>query len=600
MRDWLIEDRERWSLWAPVLMAAGVLFYFALPIEPLPVFGALLILGALVALIILRRMPTLFVLSSACLCCCLGLGAAQFRAYHVAAPVLEREMGPIPLVGTIRSIEPRERGVRVILNHIAMGSEQRPWAGQARLTITGGTDARPGDRIRVLAMLAPPGAPSVPSGFDFARQAWFQGIGAVGYIVGNAAPVRLGRPESSLSTALSDRLAALRNDLTQRIRSAVGGEAGAVAAALMTGEAGAISQELLDAYRVSGLAHLLSISGLHMALVAGLVFFVVRGGLALFPTIALRYNIKKWTAGIALLATFAYMMIAGAPVPTQRAFVMTGLVLLGVMLDRNAISMRMVGWAALVILLLEPDALIGASFQMSFAAVVALIAAYEALTPRLTRWRIEHDGWTDKAFLYLFGVATTTLIAGTATSVYGLYHFQRIATWSLIANLGAVPVTGFWIMPWAVLAFLLTPFGLEAWALVPMGWGVDAVDWIARQVASWPAASIPVRAMPAWGIVLFTLGGLWLCLWRARWRFFRSSPDGGGDFIHTAHAFAGYSCGWRGKSYRGANGRRNVGLCARPRARLRAGNMVGAIRTVGARGNVAAMGAFGGSNAVMR
>jgi competence protein ComEC len=177
-----------------------------------------------------------------------------------------------------------------------------------------------------------------------------------------------------------------------------------------------------------------------------------------------------------------------------------------------------------VILLWEPEELIGPSFQMSFAAVVAMIAAYEALTAKQAAWRAEHPGWLPAIGLYVAGVVLSTLIAGFATAVYGIFHFNRFAVWSVAANMIAVPLTGFWVMPWALLMFLLLPFGLEALALVPMGWGVEAVNRVALWVASWPSSAITLPILPLWAMVVFTLGGCWLCLWRGRWRFWGLVP----------------------------------------------------------------------------
>jgi competence protein ComEC len=186
--------------------------------------------------------------------------------------------------------------------------------------------------------------------------------------------------------------------------------------------------------------------------------------------------------------------------------------------------MRLVAWAAALVLLLLPEEMIGPSFQMSFGAVVALIAAYERVSPGEGSWRAAHPGWGAGIGLYIVGIALTTLIAGSVSAVYALHHFNRVAVWSVCANMLAVPLTGFWVMPWALALAVMMPLGLESWALIPMGWGVEAVNRIALAVASWPAAALTTPTLPIGGMVLFTLGGLWLCLWQRSWRWWGAGP----------------------------------------------------------------------------
>ena len=219
----------------------------------------------------------------------------------------------------------------------------------------------------------------------------------------------------------------------------------------------------------------------------------------------------------AFAGTFVYLLLSGATVPTQRAFVMTGVVLLAIMLDRTSLSLRLIAWAALALLLLAPESLLGPSFQMSFAATTALVAGYELLRPTLVGWGAR-AGFAFRPLLYLACILLTSLIAALATAPFALYHFNRIADYGLAANLVAVPVTGLWVMPWGVLALLLMPLGLEQLALVPMALGIDAVTWIAHTIADLPGAVRLVPAMPTLALVLIAGGGLWLCLWRRRWR----------------------------------------------------------------------------------
>jgi len=519
MAGLLLAERDRLPLWLPVLLAFGISIYFALPAEPSLWVGALALFSAACAAIMFRHrlaalLPLLAVLAVAA-----GFFVAELRAVLVAAPVLERPSGKVRLEGRVVEVEPLAGGgQRVTLTELAAELEG-PRPDKVRIKLKSESPVQVGSRIAIPAVLMPPPQPAAPGAFDFARQAWFAGLGAIGTGFGDPEVVPGPEPEG-LMLALNG----LRHRLTTRILAALPADGtGAVAAALVTGETAAIPKNVLDDYRDSGLAHILSISGLHMSLLAGLVFFVVRGGLALVPAVALRYPIKKWAAAFALVATFLYMLLAGAPVPAQRSFLMTGIVLVAVLLDRLALSMRMVAWAAAVLLVLAPEALIGPSFQMSFAAVAALVAAYELVSPRMAAWRADNRGLAAGGAHYLAGVVLSTLVAGSATAFYGAYHFNRFAVWSVVSNALAVPLSGL-AMPFAVGGLLLMPFGLEDWSLVPMGWCVSAINWVANLVAHWPAAAITLPVLPLWGMVAFTLGGCWLLLWRRNWRLLGLLP----------------------------------------------------------------------------
>jgi competence protein ComEC len=287
---------------------------------------------------------------------------------------------------------------------------------------------------------------------------------------------------------------------------------------------GDVPGEVEEAWRDSGLAHILSISGLHVSLAAGLVFFVVRGLLALVPAVALRWPIKKLAAAAALASAVGYLVLSGADTPTQRAVLMAGLALVGVMLDRPAISMRAIAWAGLVILLIRPESLSQVGFQMSFAAVAVLVAGYEALEGPFGRWREAWPGWGGRALRYLTGIALSTVLAGLATLPFGVNQFNRTVNYSLLANLIGVPLTGAVIMPAGLVALLALPFGLEAWPLAVMAAGIAAVDDVAHAVAGLPGAVSVVQALPPTAFGLMVAGLAWLVVWQRRWRLLGMVP----------------------------------------------------------------------------
>ncbi len=512
----LAGEQDRWILWAPVILGIGIGLYFAVPVEPPLWLGTACILAAIVAGWLKRARGKILLLATAFGLLALGFSVAQWRTVLVTAPALERQIGPTGVTGRVVGMETLPKGSRIRLDkvHIA-GLDPHRTPKRVRIILKGPQPAlQPGDRITLRAQLVPPPPPAAPGAFDFQRRAFFDGLGGVGWALGPA-EITDRRATQGLDSILLG-LAELRHNVTRRIHAALPGERGTVAAALMTGERRTVAPDLMEAIRDSGLAHLLAISGLHIGLVAGVLFVGVRAALALVPPLALRYPIKKWAAAAAIPGAFAYALLAGATIPTLRAFLMIGLVLLAVLVDRRGISMRLVAWAALVILLIRPESILGASFQMSFAAVIALVAVFEALRG--------HFGGRGKRgplriiALYLAGVAVTTLIAGTATAPFAIYHFNRFAAFGLAANMAAVPVTALWVMPWIVIAFLLMPLGLESWALVPMSWGIDVVLYVARTVASWPGAVTVLPAMSTSLLALVSLSGLWLCLWRMPWR----------------------------------------------------------------------------------
>jgi len=517
---WLAAERERWALWIPVAFGCGIGLYFGLDQEP-PVWAGLAALGVATALGILgRRHQALVILAVGLASLAAGVATAQWHARISAAPVLERPIASAELHGTIAAVEVMESGQRLLLEQVwirGVTAERTP--ARVRVRLMRDSPVRPGERVALRASLSPPMAPAAPGAYDFQLQAWFMRIGAVGYAFSAPRVLAPAAPEAGWTVTLER----LRHAATERIMGAIPGPAGAVAAALITGQMSAIPRPTVEAMRDSGLAHLLSISGLHLALVGGIVFAALRFGFALVPPLALRFPVKKWSAVVAWIATSFYTLFAGASVPTQRSWVMLSIVFLAVLLDRSALSMRLVAWAGVVVLAIAPESLLGPSFQMSFAAVVALIAAYEAAAPAMMRLRAR-AGAVRKAALNLGSIALTSVVAGLATAPFALYHFNRFTLYALAANMIAVPLTGVWVMPWAVLAMVLMPFGLDGPALAAMGWGVEGIIAVAEWVAGWDGAVAVLPAMPAWGVIAVALGGLWLCIWRQRWRLAGLAP----------------------------------------------------------------------------
>jgi competence protein ComEC len=519
----VLAERERWPLWIPALLGCGIGLYFMLLTEP-PWWTAIVAVAAATALLVAGRgrdavlLPAVGILLIA-----LGFAAAQLQTWRVAAPVLASQIGPVFVDGRVVEIDPLPNGKRLLIApwHVQyLAAAKRPALLRIKVT-RGGDEVLPGDRISVRAILYPPPPPAMPGAYDFQRRAYFDRLGGVGFAV---AAVRRRPPRDGDGPARWQTVVAgLRIAMTERIAAVLPGRTGGVAAAIITGQTRAIPEADAAAFRDAGLAHILVIAGLHMGLVAGLAFVGLRAFFALIPAIALRYPTKKWAAALALLVTFAYMLLSGATVSSRRSFVMTGLVMLAVLVDRLQLSARGLAYAATAILLLAPVSLTGPSFQMSFAAVGALIAFYETYHGRLGAWR-RGAGPVGRAALYALGIALTTVICTVATAPYTVFHFNRFAVYSVAANILAVPITGFWVMPWAMVSCALMPLGLERLGLVPMGWGIDAIVAVAHGVTSWPGAVVVLPAMPLAGLLLVTAGGLWLCIWQRGWRLWGVPP----------------------------------------------------------------------------
>jgi len=508
----------------------GIALYFSLLEEPAVALGPLTVVVSFTLALILGRerdgtlAPVARLAFFAVAVIALGFTAASVRTQIVAAAVLEKAIGPTTLTGRIQRVETFPSGLRIVLEKpriSGIAAHKTPERVRVRLMATQ-PDIWPGDWVRVRARLSPPPPPVAPGAYDFQRWAFFEGLGAVGFGLGKATVLSLGADHSGMSPEIL--IERLRRAITKRILVAVDGETGGVVAALITGERRAVPEDVMEVLRRSGLAHLLSISGLHVRLAAVTVFSGLRFILAAVPGVAVRFPIKKAAAFGAILAAFGYALIAGATLPTQRAFIMLCFALIAVIIDRRGLSVRSVAWAAFLVLLFTPESLFGASFQMSFAAVLALVAAYEVLSSRDRRSdRYGYRPWRRVA-LYFGGVFLTTLVASAATGSFALFHFNRFADYGLAANLVAVPLTALWIMPWSVVAMFLMPLGLEAAALTPAAWGVDGVVAVARTVSALPGAVTLAPAMPVWGLAAITLGGLWLCIWRHRYRYLGMVP----------------------------------------------------------------------------
>lgn len=527
-----LEQRRLWPVWLAVAFGAGVACYFALPAEPPIWIGAVA-----VALGVATSWPARArhdLLAAAILATALSAGflASQVRTLQFDGRMLPAPLDRALFVGLVDQIELLPAGQRVTLRAVDIKDlprDRTPDRIRIR-TVVAQPELRIGQKVGGVASLNAPAGPAQPGAFDFRRQAFFDDLGATGFGFGRLKILK--EPQeprfAGIFASIADRIAAARALIAQRIRSRLPEAAGATAIALTVGDQTALRAADINALRDSGLAHLMSISGLHIGIAAGLFFFGLRLALAFVPWVALRYPVKKWAAALAILAAALYAALAGWTPPTQRSLLMTGIALLAIMLDRSPISLQLVAWAAALILLFQPETLLGASFQMSFAAVFALVVVFDRLGPWLAARRQswgEGSGWGTRLFalsgnamLWLAATVMTSFIAGLATLPFALFHFDRLSSYGVIANAIAVPLTAFWIMPWAALSLLLMPLNLEALPLQMMGWGCDLLLWVAHWVAGWPGSVALLPAMPAPALPIIAVGLLWLGLARGPWR----------------------------------------------------------------------------------
>ena len=428
-----------------------------------------------------------------------GFAAAKIRTDSIYAPMILKEIKFATIEGRIKSIEPLEKGSRVVLSDLVieeLAADKTPHS--IRLKVLKDEGLKTGQRVKTLAGLNPPSKPVAPNAFDFQRWSYYRQLGADGFAY-NAPEVLEDKKGSILSS--------IRQSITEEIIEHTSAPEQSIILALMTGQRKAIVEDDWDAMRESGLAHMLAISGLHVGMVAGVLFFFSRLIMASFSGFALRYPIKKYAAIFALTGAFFYMLIVGATIPTQRAVIMVGLAMIAICLDRSPLSLRLVALAAIIILLYRPESLVSISFQMSFAAVTALVAFFEYARPFM-RSMYSRAGLVRKIFFYFLGLSFTTIIAGAITGLFGLYHFQQYAMYGLIANLFAVPILSFLVMPLLVLAYFLMPFGLSGFVLKVAEYGTSWVLATAHWVAGLDGAVFKIASYPTWVFI-----GLVICFW---------------------------------------------------------------------------------------
>lgn len=505
----LLEQRGHLFAWSPVCLAFGIGWYFLFPVEPdAMIYGGFIVVGG-IAGGAARRWPSGWSAVGWAVCLLTaGFCLAGFRAHDIAAPVLSwRYYGPVEgrVVGLDRSASDAVRVTldRVVMRNMRSGSTP----DRVRISLHGAAaNLQPGQRIMTTGHLSPPQGPAEPGGFDFRRYAWFKGLGAVGY---TRNPVMTVAPPAGGLAGL--RVFSVRMATSARIQQILSGDIGGFAAAVTTGDRSGFGQDALRALRASNLAHLLAISGLHMGLLAGFVFAVLRIALVLIPSVGLRIPVKKIAAVGALIAAAGYLMLSGGNVATERAFVMVAVVLCAVLVDRRAFSLRAVAMAALVVLTLRPEALMGPGFQMSFAATTALVAVFGALR--------DYEINLGPAWLKpVLAVVISSAVAGAATAPIGAAHFNTLSQYGLIANLLSVPLMGVLVIPAAVIAVFLAPFGLEFIGLEVMGWGLRWILGVAHWVASIDGAQRHVASPGPWVLPVLAMGMLWLMLWRGRVR----------------------------------------------------------------------------------
>ncbi|RTL99078.1 MAG: ComEC family competence protein [Hyphomicrobiales bacterium] len=523
-------DRGIGFLLVPVFLAAGVIYYFSLSAEPdlyRPLAAvALMAVCAAVSRSWRRTHLTLM----AALLCALGFLAAKVETWRMATPMLGSEI-QTRLTGRLVVAEAMANGrVRLTIDLISTQHPKLRYApDRVRLSARRiPPDMTAGSMLTGYAKLLPPTGPVRPESYDFSFDSYFSGIGGSGFFLGDPkliAPTPATPTEAPFGARVASAVENAREGIADHIRSAIGGSEGEIAAALIVGVRAGIPEAINESMRRTGIYHIISISGLHMALVAGTIMVLLRGAFALFPDFSSRRPVKKYAAAIALISIAAYLVISGIVVAAERSFIMLAVMLVAVLFDRAALTMRNLAISAVAVILVSPHEVVGPSFQMSFAATAALVGAYagfadyragKTTSPPAKRSFL---GFVSrKLAVGVGGAAITSLIAGSATLLFAIWHFQRVSPLSLLANLAVMPIVSLIVMPFAVLSALAMPFGFDGPFLYVMGKGLTAMiaisAWISERspVDAVGLISIQSVLLATIALVIATMATTWLRL----------------------------------------------------------------------------------------
>lgn len=517
--SWRAEAGRHFN-WLPVAFGAGIGLYFALPGEP-PLW-LLPLLAGLAAIMALRltSLPHAVRMALALIAC--GAATAQVAAHRIHPTMLHEALTPRPVAGVVEDIVRTEHGVRLTLHDVEItgAPDAVPMPKRVRLSVRlkkDSTLALPhiGDSVAIMAGLLPPMGPALPNGFDFARHFYFNGIGAIGY---GLPPWEIKSPgEATFFTQFRNWRVRLSEEIIQRL----GVGAGGVAAGLITGDARAISEADFDALRASNLYHIIAISGEHMVVIAGVIFVSLRLLALLLPS-RWRYRpeVKSIAAALSLLLVTAYLFVTGLPVSAIRAYGMIALVLLAVILRRRVDAVRSLAITAFLMLVWDPSNLLDPGFQLSFAATLAILALVEAIL----RGGALDKPWPLRLLTAIGTMLAISIVAEAATTPFVIAQFNTVSIYGVFANMLATSLVSFYLMPTVALFFILLPLGAQGFALVLMKYGINALLALAHWIATFPHAQQYLPSLPGWGVALFALGLLWLCLWQTRWRRYGIAP----------------------------------------------------------------------------
>lgn len=510
---------QRWVNGAPFWLGAGVAAYFLMPFEP-PLalaWGLILFLPLLwMARHHLRGLALVMALLAIALGFCAGIG----QTARVRAPVLAKPLAAVPVEGRVRDIVIDGKRQKLTLDEVVI--DDLPAARTPeRIRVSASLGAQEigiGQRIAARATLDAPSRPVLPGGFDFGRYFYFRQIGGIGYVLPPVTVIPAPRTDSP-ARAVQEWMTRQRLALTRFLMAALPEPANALAVAYVTGDQSAVSETLQQEMRAAGLSHILAISGMHMTIVCGIVYFMVRLLLALLPWAALRYDIRKPAALLALLSGGMYLWLADFPISAVRAYVMIAIFFTAILAGREADGLRSLALAAIFILLVQPSSLLEPGFQLSFAAVLALILYYRWWSARRERDSWERAGWRRRAFEYFSGIMLSSIVAGAATAPIAAYHFHQFSSYGLLANTVCIPLVSFIVTPTLMLALALAPFGMESPFLEIVNEGFEVMAWVAASAAELPGAMLTVPPLTSTGVAVMILGGFLLLLHGQRWKF---------------------------------------------------------------------------------